>query len=154
MNQYSKYIAIPILLLFVFFLFSISGEVYAQDAAELEEINQKSDEDLEEAVEGFDDEAQSEKKKEEMEEEEILEGFDEDAAEAEVLVPEQEYLPDFLSLDGYFKLGSPKSCSSWMPNFPNPGRHGLPVTGFMILHTRSRVAMNSPRKYWMKMRTN
>jgi hypothetical protein len=38
MNQYSKYIAIPILLLFVFFLFSISGEVYAQDAAELEEI--------------------------------------------------------------------------------------------------------------------
>jgi hypothetical protein len=69
MNQYSKYIAIPILLLFVFFLFSISGEVYAQDAAELEEIlsgfedNQKSDEDLEEAVEGFDDEAQSEKRK-------------------------------------------------------------------------------------------
>ena len=40
-----------------------------------------------------------------MEEEEILEGFDEDTAAAEALVPEQEYLPDFLSLDGYLQAG-------------------------------------------------
>ena len=102
-----------ILIFFSIFIFGqMTGSVYAQDEAELEEIlsgfedNQESDEDLQEVIEGFDDEAQSEKKKAEMEEEEILEGFEEDAAEAESQVPRQEYLPDFLSLDGYFKLGS------------------------------------------------
>lgn len=90
----------------------MTGGVYAQGEAELEEVlsgfedNQKSDEDLQEVIEGFDDDAQSEKKKEEMEEEEILEGFDEDDVGDEALVPGQEYLPDFLSLDGYFKLGT------------------------------------------------
>jgi len=38
--------------------------------------------------------------------EEILEGFNEDTTEAQALVPEKQVLPDFLSLDGYFKLGS------------------------------------------------
>jgi hypothetical protein len=112
MSQYRKHMAILISFLFIFFWFPISGVSYAQEEAELEEIlsgfedNQKSDDDLQEIIEGFDDEAPSEKKKEETEAEEILEGFEEDTAEAEVLVPEQEYLPDFLSLDGYFKLGS------------------------------------------------
>ena len=41
------------------------------------------------SFEGFDDEAQSKKKKEEIEAEEILEGFDEDTAAAEGLVSEQ-----------------------------------------------------------------
>jgi len=112
MSQYSKYTIIFISLLFVFFWVPISGGVYAHDEAELDEIlrgaedNQKSDEDLQEVIEGFDDEAQGGKKKEEIEEEEILEGFDEDTAATEDWVPEQQYLPDFLSLDGYFKLGS------------------------------------------------
>jgi hypothetical protein len=112
MSQFIKHIVFLVSFLFVFFWVPISGVSYAQDEAGLEEIlsgfedNQKSDEDLEGVIEGFDDEAQNEEKKEEMEAEEILEGFDEDTAAAEVLVPEQEYLPDFLSLDGYFKLGS------------------------------------------------
>jgi len=38
--------------------------------------------------------------------EEILEGFNEDTTEAQALVSEKQVLPDFLSLDGYFKLGS------------------------------------------------
>jgi hypothetical protein len=105
--------SIYILVLFSIFIFyQMTGGVYAEEEAGLDEIlsgfedNKKSDEDLQEIIEGFDDEAQTEKKKEEMEEEEVLEGFDEDAEEAKVMVSEKGYLPDFLSLDGYFKLGS------------------------------------------------
>jgi hypothetical protein len=131
MNQYSKYNAILISFLFVFFWFPISGGVYAQDEAELEEIlsgfedNQKSDEDLEEVIEGFDDEAEHEKKKEEIEAEEILEGFDEDIAEAESQVPRKEYLPDFLSLDGYFKVGSTYNMYHHRSEGTDTDWHGL-----------------------------
>jgi hypothetical protein len=131
MNQYSKYNAILISFLFVFFWFPISGVLYAQDEVELEEIlsgfedNQKSDEDLQEVIEGFDDEAQGGKKKEEIEEEEILEGFDEDTAAAEDWVSEQEYLPDFLSLDGYFKLGSSYNMYHHQAEGTDTEWHGL-----------------------------
>ncbi|NIV99909.1 hypothetical protein GWN26_12595, partial [Candidatus Saccharibacteria bacterium] len=56
MTQYSKYTAILISFLFVFFWFPISGEGYAQEEAGLEEVlsgfedNQKSDEDLQEVI--------------------------------------------------------------------------------------------------------
>jgi hypothetical protein len=131
MSQYGKHTSILISLLFVFFWVPISGESYAQEEAELEEIlsgfedNQESDEDLEEVIEGFDDEAQSEKKKEEIEAEEILEGFDEDAAATEDLVPEQQYLPDFLSLDGYFKLGSTYNIYHHQAEGTDTDWHGL-----------------------------
>ncbi len=121
-----------ILILFSILVFGqMTGGAFAQDEAELEEIlsgfedNQKSDEDLQEVIEGFEDEAQSEKKKEEIEAEEILEGFDEDIAEAKVLVPEQEYLPDFLSLDGYFKLGSTYNMYHHQAEGTDTDWHGL-----------------------------
>ena len=122
---------------FIFILFSIfifcqmTGIVYAQEEAGLEEIlsgfedNQKSDEDLQEVMEGFEDEAQSEKKIEEMEEEEILEGFDEDTTEAQAAVPKKEYLPDFLSLDGYFKLGSSYNMYHHQAEGTDTEWHGL-----------------------------
>ena len=56
MGQYSKHTTILISFFFVFFWLSISGGVYAQDEAELEEIlsgfenNEKSDEDLQEVI--------------------------------------------------------------------------------------------------------
>ena len=110
--------------------------MYAQDEAELEEIlsgfenNEKSDEDLQEVIEGFDDEAQSKKKKEEIEAEEILEGFDEDTAAAEGLVSEQQYLPDYLSLDGYFKLGSTYNMYHHQAEGTDTDWHGLsPLAG-------------------------
>ena len=130
MGQYSKHTTILISFFFVFFWLSISGRVYAQDEAGLEEIlsgfenNEKSDEDLQEVIEGFDDEAQGEKKKEEKEEE-ILEGFDEDTAAAEDWVPEQHYLPDFLSLDGYFKLGSTYNMYHHRAEGTDTDWHGL-----------------------------
>ena len=71
MGQYSKHTTILISFFFVFFWLSISGGVYAQDEAGLEEIlsgfenNEKSDEDFQEVIEGFDDESQKEKEKEE-----------------------------------------------------------------------------------------
>lgn len=37
--------------------------------------------------------------------EEILQGFDEEGEKAQKSVPEKKYLPDFLNLDGYLKLG-------------------------------------------------
>jgi hypothetical protein len=130
MGQYSKHTTILISFFFVFFWLSISGGVYAQDEAGLEEIlsgfenNEKSDEDFQEVIEGFDDEAQGEKKKEEKEEE-ILEGFDEDTAAAEGLVSEQQYLPDYLSLDGYFKLGSTYNMYHHQAEGTDTDWHGL-----------------------------
>ena len=121
-----------ILVLFSIFIFcQMTGVSYAQEEAELEEIlsgfedNQKFDEDLQEVMEGFDDESSSEKKKAEMEEEEILEGFDEETAEAKDLVSEQEYLPDFLSLDGYLKLGSSYNMYHHQAEGTDTDWHGL-----------------------------
>ena len=131
MNQYRKYIVILISFLFVFFGFSVAGEVCAQDEAELDQILsgfedvQKSDEDLEEVIEGFDDDGQREKKKAEREEEEILEGFDEESAEAERPVPRQAYLPDLLSLDGYFKLASTYNLHHHQAPGTDTDWHGL-----------------------------
>ena len=131
MNQYRKNIVILMSLLFVFFCFSIAREVFAQEEEGLEEIlsgfedDQKSDEDLEEVIEGFDDEAKREKSKEEREEEEVIEGFDEDAAETKVLVSEKKYLPDFLNLDGYFKLGSSYNIYHHQAEGTDTDWHGL-----------------------------
>jgi hypothetical protein len=122
---------------FTFVLFSIfifcqmTGGVFAQEGAELEEIlsgfedNQKSDEDLQEVMEGFDDEAPGEKKKDKTEAEEVLEGFDEDTKAAQVRVAEQDYLPDFLNLDGYFKLGSSYNMYHHQAEGTDTDWHGL-----------------------------
>ncbi len=121
-----------ILILFSIFIFGqMTGGAYAQEEAELEEIlsgfedDQKTDEDLPEVIEGFDDAAKGEKEIEEMQEEEILEGFDEDTADAKALAPEQEYLPDFLSLDGYLKLGSSYNMYHHQAEGTDTDWHGL-----------------------------
>ena len=123
---------IYILVLFSILIFcKMTVGVFAEEEAGLEEVlsgfedNQKSGEDLQEVIEGFDDEAQSEKKKEEMEEEEVLEGFDEDAEEAKVVVAEKEYLPDFLNLDGYLKLGSSYNIYHHQAEGTDTDWHGL-----------------------------
>ena len=131
MSQDSKHTAILISFLFVFFWFPISGGVYAQDEPEIQEVlsgfedDQKSDEDLQEVMEGFENESQGEKKKEELGEEEILEGFEDDSAEAQALTPEKEVLPDFLSLDGYFKLGSSYNLYHHQAEGTDTDWHGL-----------------------------
>jgi hypothetical protein len=121
-----------ILVFFSIFIFCLmTGGVCAQDEGGLDEIlsgfedNQKSDEDLQEVMEGFEDEAQSEKMKEEMGEEEILEGFDEESAEILAPVPEKEYLPDFLNLDGYFKLSSSYNMYHHKAEGTDTDWHGL-----------------------------
>ena len=104
---------------------------WADEDQELEEIldgfddGEDAGDDLQEVIEGFDDESSSEKKKAEIEDEEILEGFDEDTAEVEVLVPEQAYLPDFLNLDGYFKLGSSYNMYHHQAEGTDTEWHGL-----------------------------
>jgi len=131
MSKYSKHTPILILFLFGFFWSPISEVSYAQEGTELEEIssgfedNQKSDEDLQEVMEGFGNETQSEKMREEMGEEEILEGFDEESAELLAPVPEKEYLPDFISLDGYFKLGSSYNMYHHQAEGTDTDWHGL-----------------------------
>jgi hypothetical protein len=131
MAQYSKYTAILISFLFVFVWLLISAVSPAQEEAGLEEVlsgfedNQKCGEDLEEVIEGFDDESRKGKQKAEMEEEEVIEGFDDDAEEAKVLVPEKKYLPDFLNLDGYFKLGSTYNLYHHQAEGTDTDWHGL-----------------------------
>jgi hypothetical protein len=103
---------ILILILLVCFWFPIPEVSFAQEGNELEEIlrgfedTQSADEDLQEVLEGFEDEAQSDKRTKEIKAEEIPEGFDEDGAVDKAAVSEKKYLPGFLNLDGYFKLGS------------------------------------------------
>ena len=119
------------LLILIFIFCQMTGGVFAQEEAGLEEVlsgfedNQKSDENFQEVMEGFEDEAQSEKMKEEMGEEEILEGFDEESAEILAPVPETEYLPDFLNLDGYFKLGSSYNMYHHQAEGTDTDWHGL-----------------------------
>ncbi|MGD2186978.1 MAG: hypothetical protein PVI71_12655, partial [Desulfobacterales bacterium] len=120
-----------LILLSIFIFCQMTGGVYAQEEAELEHIlsgfedNQASDEELQEVLEGFEDEAPGKQNKEEMEEEEILEGFDEDSTEARAPVSEKEYLPDFLSLDGYFKLGSSYNLYHHQAEGTDTDWHGL-----------------------------
>ena len=127
----SRNMAYVLMLISIFFLSQMTGGVYAQDEAELEEVlsgfedNQKSGEDFQEVMEGFEDEAPDEKKKDKTEAEEVLEGFDEDTEVAQVRVAEQEYLPDFLNLDGYFKLGSSYNMYHHQAEGTDTDWHGL-----------------------------
>ena len=70
------------------------------------EDDEKSDDEMQEVMEGFDKEAGAEKSSGGLKEDEILEGFEEDKEEKAYVDSEKQYLPSYLNLDGYFKLGS------------------------------------------------
>lgn len=67
------------------------------------EDKETSDEDMQEVLDDFEDDSEGKKLKEE---DEILKGFEDETEDIYIEAAEKKYLPSFLSLDGYFKLGS------------------------------------------------
>jgi hypothetical protein len=86
--------------------------VYSQDDPKLGEIlsgfedDEKSDDDLQGIMKGFEEETDAEKSSKDLKQDEILEGFEDETKETEVSGSEKAYLPDWLSIDGYFKISS------------------------------------------------
>ena len=71
-----------------------------------EDSPKKQDDDLQDVLEGFEEGDASKESDAETSEEEVLEGFEEETEDDQREVAEKEYLPSWLSLDGFFKLGS------------------------------------------------
>jgi hypothetical protein len=91
---------------------SLPQPVCSQDDTNLDDIlegfedEQGSDDDLQEVIEGFEDRSEKEKKDTDPTENEILEGFDNGSKAAVAEGDEKARLPDWLSIDGYFKISS------------------------------------------------
>jgi hypothetical protein len=86
--------------------------VCSQEDPELDEIlNGFEDEptvndDRKNALDGFEEEPGGKNNSEELTEDEILEGFEDETKAAAVLAADKGRMPDWLSMDGYFKISS------------------------------------------------
>jgi len=129
MNE--KYTLIISLFLVSFAALVILQNVSAQEEPHLEEIlngfedDEKSDDDLQDIMEGFEQEAATDKDSEDVSEDDILEGFEDETKEMEVVGSEKAYLPDWLSVDGYFKISSVYSYLSHDAAGTDTNWHGL-----------------------------
>jgi hypothetical protein len=105
--------------------------VSAQEETHLEEIlngfedDEKSHDDLQDIIEGFEEEAATDKDPEDVSEDDILEGFDDEIKESEREETEKALLPDWLSVDGYFKISSVYSYLSHDAAGTDTNWHGL-----------------------------
>jgi len=70
------------------------------------EDDQKSDDELQKTPDGFEGEPGAKKSPDGLAEDDILEGFEDETNEAAVLDAEKGSMPDWLSIDGYFKISS------------------------------------------------
>jgi len=127
----NKFTLIISLFLVSFAALFVLQNVSAQEEPHLEEIlngfkeNEKSDDDLQGIMEGFEEEPDTEKSSEDLKDDEILERFDEETKETEVVGSEKAYLPDWLGIDGYFKISSVYSCLSHDAAGTGTNWHGL-----------------------------
>ena len=110
---------------------SLPQPVCSQDDTNLDDIlegfedEQSSDDDLQEVMEGFEDGGEKEKKDPDLTEDEILEGFDNETKAAVVKGDEKAHLPEWLSIDGYFKISSVYSYLSHNAAGTDTNWHGL-----------------------------
>jgi hypothetical protein len=89
------------------------------------ENDQKPNDELQKAPDGFEDAPGEKKSPEELAEDEILEGFEDETKEAAALDAEKGSLPDWLSIDGYFKISSVYSYLSHDAAGTDTNWHGL-----------------------------
>jgi len=126
-----KYTLIITLFLVSFAALVVLQNVSAQEEPHLEKIlngfadDEKPSEDPQSVLEGFEDEAATEKEFEEVSEDDILEGFDDEIKESEREETEKTHLPDWLSVDGYFKISSVYSYLSHDAAGTDTNWHGL-----------------------------
>ena len=125
-----KSIAAFFIMLLAFCLY-LPQHVCAQNDTSLDEIlsgfedDEKTDDDLQEVMEGFEDQSEKEKKDTDLTEDEILEGFDDETKAAAVEGDEKTHLPEWLSIDGYFKVSSVYSYLSHDAAGTDTNWHGL-----------------------------
>ncbi len=89
------------------------------------EDDQKSNDELQNALDGIEEEPGTKKTAEELTEDEILEGFEDETKEAAVMDAEKGGMPDWLSIDGYFKISSVYSYLSHDAAGTDTNWHGL-----------------------------
>lgn len=125
------YTLIISLLLVGFAALVVLQNVSAQEEPHLEEIlngfgdDDKPSEDPQGVLEGFEDEAATDKEFEALNEDDVLEGFDDEIEESEREDTEKAHLPDWLSVDGYFKISSVYSYLSHDAAGTDTNWHGL-----------------------------
>jgi hypothetical protein len=87
--------------------------------------HETSDDDLQDVLDGFDDKAEDKKETNGIEEDEILKGFEDETEAVDTDTAEKQYLPAFLSLDGYFKLGASYNLHGHEAAGTDTDYHGL-----------------------------
>jgi hypothetical protein len=121
--------ACSLMVLIICLFFPLS--VCSQEDPGLDEIlngfenDQKPNDELQKAPDGFEDAPGEKKSPEELAEDEILEGFEDETKEAAALDAEKGSLPDWLSIDGYFKISSVYSYLSHDAAGTDTNWHGL-----------------------------
>jgi hypothetical protein len=101
-----------ILCITIFFLLPLQSALFAQTDQELNDAlegfddEEKDGDELREVMEGFEDKTPAGTETKETREEEILEGFDAEGEKTQTAVTEESGLPPILSIDGYIKLST------------------------------------------------
>jgi hypothetical protein len=108
-----KYIKATFSVITVFLCFCMFEFALAQAEPSLDEVlngfedsQKKQDDSLQDIMDGFEDGGQRKEGDEESSEDDVLQGFEEEQEDKPQAVAEKEYLPHWISLDGYLKLGS------------------------------------------------
>jgi Protein of unknown function (DUF1302) len=104
---------------------------FAQEGANLDDVlngfedDQNPTDDLQEVMEGFENGVEEGNENTDVREDEILEGFEEDTETTVAPGDRKTHLPDWLSIDGYFKIGSVYSYLSHDAAGTDTNWHGL-----------------------------
>lgn len=120
-----------ILFISILIFLPLQSALLAQTDQELNEAlegfddEEKSGDELQEIIEGFEDETPTGVETEEISEEEVLEGFDAEDKETQTAVDEENKIPSILSIDGYLKLSSVYSFLAHDAAGTDTNWHGL-----------------------------
>ena len=115
----------------ILFSLPLHGGVSAQTDHELNEAlegfddQKKSGEALQETLDGFDDDAPAAIESEPSDEDHILEGFEDQGQETQTAAEKENGLPEFLSIDGYIKLSSVYALQAHEAAGTDTSWHGL-----------------------------
>jgi len=123
--------AIRIILVTALVIYLMPMHTWAQEDQTIDEIlngfgdQETPEDDLQDVLEGFEDKAEEDKKPAGSEEDEILKGFEDEPEATDADTADKHYLPPFLSLDGYFKLGASYNLHGHEAAGTDTDYHGL-----------------------------
>ena len=88
-------------------------------------LEAQEDKAIDDILDGFEEKGEVEKKPDGTEEDKILKGFEDETEAVDIDAAEKQYLPAFLSLDGYFKLGASYNLHGHKAAGTDTDYHGL-----------------------------